>query len=117
MSCENKNYFPDIVKGDTFKGCAQRFYNGKDEGKTPMDLTGASILIQFKKGVGQSAVFKFDTADNTITIPTPTNGVALLAPRKMDYPAFNYIFDVQVTFANGFVKTFFTNNWRICQDV
>lgn len=117
MSCSNQNYFSDITKGDTFKGRKMWFYNGKDEDKTPIDLTGASVLIQFKKGYAQNATFKFDTADNSILITDAINGEITLVSRKMDYPAYNYIFDVQVTFASGVVKTFFTNYWKICQDV
>ncbi len=111
------NYFPDITKGDTFTGRKMSFYNGKGDTKTPMNLTGASIVIAFKIAKGQKAIFTFKTADNTITIPTPTNGEIFLQERKMDYPPTNYIFDVEVTFAGGRVKTFFTNYWKICQDV
>jgi hypothetical protein len=117
MSCQTSNYFPDITKGDTFTGRKMTFYNGKDEDKTVMNLTGASVVIAFKKGAGQNAVFTFSTADNTITIPTPTNGEIFLQPRLMNYPAFNYIFDVEVTFNGGRVRTFFTNYWKICPDV
>lgn len=118
MTCvKSENYFPDIIKGDTFTGSSMTFFDGVGETKTPMDLTGASVLIAFKKGEGQSAVFSFSTDDNTILIPDPLTGKILLAPRIMAYSAYTYVFDVQVTFASGTVKTFFKNYWRVCQDV
>jgi hypothetical protein len=93
------------------------FYDGVDDDKTPMDLTGASVVIAFKKGAGQNAVFAFKTLDATITIPDPESGEIFLQPRLMDYPAMSYIFDVEVTFLSGTVKTYFKGNWRVCQDV
>ncbi len=113
MSCPNTNYFPDIIKGDTFTGRKMTFYNGKGESKTLMDLTGAKVVLSFKKATGQNAVFTFSTEDGTITIPTPTNGEIFLQPRVMNYAPYNYIFDVVVTTLSGTVHTYFTNYWRI----
>jgi hypothetical protein len=118
MSCNvEQNIFPDIIKGDTFTGLKMTFYDGVGLEKTPMDLTGASVVIAFKKGAGQNAVFAFKTLDATITIPDPESGEIFLQPRLMDYPAMTYIFDVEVTFLSGTVKTYFKGNWRVCQDV
>jgi hypothetical protein len=118
MTCnEVHNIFPDIIKGDTFTGLKMSFYDGVDDDKTPMDLTGASVVIAFKKGAGQNAVFAFKTSDNTITIPAPANGQIFLMPRIMNYPAYNYVFDVELTFLSGTVETYFKGNWRVCQDV
>lgn len=113
----SKNFFPDIKKGDTFEGCKMSFFNGKGVDKTPMNLTGAQVLISFKITKGRKEIFAFSTENNTIIIPTPTNGEIFLQSRDMNYDALTYVFDVQVTFANGVKKTFFTNYWKICQDV
>jgi hypothetical protein len=118
MTCnEEQKIFPDILKGDTFTGLKMTFYDGEGEDITPMDLTGASVVIAFKKGAGQNAVFAFKTSDNTITIPAPANGQIFLMPRVMNYPAYTYVFDVEVTFLSGTVKTYFKGNWRVRQDV
>ena len=118
MICnEEQNIFPDIVKGDTFTGLKMTFYDGTGTTKTPMSLVGASVVIAFKKGAGQNAVFAFKTLDATITIPTPANGEIFLQPRLINYPAYTYVFDVEVTFLSGTVKTYFKGNWRVCQDV
>jgi hypothetical protein len=118
MTCkEVQNIFPDITKGDTFTGLKMTFYDGVGEDKTPMDLTGVSIVIAFKKGAGQNTVFAFLTSDATITIPDPESGEIFLQPRLMDYPAMTYVFDVELTFLSGTVKTYFKGNWRVCQDV
>jgi hypothetical protein len=118
MTCnEEQNIFPDILKGDTFTGLKMTFYDGVGLEKTPMDLTGASVVIAFKKGAGQNAVFSFKTSDSTITIPDPENGEIFLQPRLINYPAYTYVFDVDVTFLSGTVKTYFKGNWRVRQDV
>jgi hypothetical protein len=117
MSCTNENFFRDIKQGDTFTGLKMTFYNGVGATKTPMNLTGYKINIPFKKGPGQNNAFLFSTEDNTITIPTPANGQIFLQPRNMNYPAFNYIFDVQITTNTNTIITYFSNNWKICQDV
>ena len=117
MNCTNNNFFKDIKKGDTFTGLKMTFYDGVGENKTPMDLTDFKIVIPFKKIAGQKNVFLFSTEDGTITIPEPTNGEIFLQPRDMNYPAFNYIFDVQLITGAQVKKTYFTNYWKICQDV
>lgn len=117
MDCTNNNYFRDIKKGDTFTGIKMTFYDGIGTTKTPMDLTDISISIPFKKGAGQNTSFSFETSNNTITIPNPLTGEILLQPRNMNYQADTYIFDVQLTTLAGVKKTYFTNYWKICQDV
>lgn len=114
MSCQtSSNYFKDIKKGDTFTGLKMSFFNGVGDAKTVMDLTGASIVITFRKSPTTNMVFEFKTSDSTITIPTPINGEIFLQPRVMNYAPFNYIFDVVVTTQSGSVHTYFTNYWRI----
>jgi hypothetical protein len=117
MDCINENYFKDIKKGDTFTGLKMTFYDGIGTTKTAMDLTDVSISIPFKKGVGQNKTFSFETENNTITIPDPLTGEIFLQPRDMNYQAATYIFDVEVTTLGGVKKTYFTNYWKICQDV
>jgi hypothetical protein len=118
MTCKQvQNIFPDIIKGDTFTGLKMTFYDGVGEDKTPMDLTGVSIVIAFKKGAGQNAVFAFKTLDATITIPDPESGEIFLQPRLMEYPAMTYVFDVELTFLSGTVRTYLKDSWRVCQDV
>lgn len=117
MECTNDNFFKDIKKGDTFTGLKMTFYNGTGSTKTVMNLTNIKVVIPFKKGVGQSNAFVFSTEDGTITIPTPANGQIFLQPRDMNYAAFNYIFDVQLITGANVKKTYFTNYWKICQDV
>ena len=114
MSCQTtNNYFKDIKKGDTFTGLKMSFFNGTGDNKTAMDLTGASVIIAFRKGVGQNVAFEFKTSDSTITIPTPANGEIFLQPRVMNYTPFTYIFDVVVTTQSGTIHTYFTNYWKI----
>ena len=113
MECTNDNYFEDIKKGDTFMGLKMTLYDGVGPTKTIKNLTNIKVVIPFKKGEGQNNAFVFSTEDGTITIPTPANGQIFLQPRDMNYPAFNYIFDVQLITGANVKKTYFTNYWKI----
>ena len=118
MSGTNNNYsITEIVKGNDFNGLKMTFYNGVGSDKTVMDLTGFSVVIDFKKGNGLNAIFSFKTSNNTITIPTPTNGEIYLQPRKMDYPPFNYMADVNLISPADKLHTYTTINWKICPNV
>ena len=96
-------------KGDTFNGRKYTF---------PFDLTGASILIQYRETPTSSVVFEYKTADNTLLVPDPTTGEVFMTPRIMNYPVAKYCYDIQITFADGRIKTVDTNDYlTLFQDV
>lgn len=78
----------------------------------PLDLTGASVVANFKSG--NNTIFSFKTSDNSIIIPNPTNGKMNFAPRVMNVPPNNYYFDVIVTLENGDIEPIVdTHSWNI----
>jgi hypothetical protein len=95
-------------KGDTFDGRKYTF---------PFDLTGASILIQFRETPQSSVAFEFKTIDNTLRVPEPSNGEVFMYPRYMDYPAATYQYDIQITFSTGRTKTYAADTLTIFQDI
>jgi hypothetical protein len=95
-------------KGDTFDGRKIKF---------PFDLTGASILIQFRETPQSSVAFEFKTIDNTLRVPEPNNGEVFMYPRDMDYPAATYKYDIQITFASGRTKTYAADKLIIFPDI
>lgn len=100
--------FNDYRKGDDWDG---RLY------KFPFDLTGASVLVQFRSAPLKPVIFQFSTVDNTIEIPDPSNGEIYLRGRKLEYAVGTYFYDVQITFADGRVKTYAEDKLSIFQDI
>lgn len=113
-------------KGDEWNGMELLIEDSivnPDETETffPLDLTGYSVVAKFKVSPTGVSYFEFKTADGTITIPDPTNGVILFMPRIMNVPAQQYVFDVELTPPSGEVKTIYEEDkpftWKILQDI
>ena len=84
----------------------------------PINLTGCSVLMQFKKSHNSAIVMEFSTANGTITIPNPLNGVIKVKGRNIDISAGDTLmYDVQVTYSNGVIETLFEDTWTINNDV
>lgn len=106
-------------KGDTWNGLSFVIQELQPDGVTyvPENLTGVTVLIQFRPSDNGSVIFEFKSEDNTVTIPNPLNGEIFMTPRKMDVNANRYIFDVQLTYADGTVITIFDGVWQITNDI
>lgn len=100
-----------IFKGNTFKGLVFTVSRNVDGTVTPVDLTGATILIQFKKNYVEPSIFEFKTADSTVIIHD-TNQFTMVE-RNMAYAPFKYISDIKITLANQDIQTFCKLNWEI----
>ena len=81
---------------------------------TPTNLTGCTFISRFKISPTGRVFFEFNTADNTITVPNPLNGIILFKGRALDVPAQTYIFDVEMTDASG-KKTTIYDITEFCQ--
>ena len=103
-----------IKKGDTWNGLGFEIKN--QETNAPLDLTGCTIVIQFKKEKNQSRI-SFEFKEETIDLYEPTNGKFRMKPRIMNYDSGIYYFDAQVTFPNGTIKTICSNRINILQDI
>lgn len=56
------------------------------------------------------------TLGNGISIPNPSDGTIRLA-KLMTIPAGNYVYDLEIVFSDGTVKTFEQNTLIVVQDV
>ena len=96
-------------RGDTYQGAAFSFsLNG-----SPLDLTGAAVLMQIKKNSADStAVLEFTEADGTIDDNTFALSPVIIgvAPRA-------YVYDLQITLASGRVITPVSGTFEILSDV
>lgn len=114
------NLISDHIKGDTWDGFMFKLEDETEFGSEiyePVDLTGCTIISQFKTTPKGGVVFEFKTSDNTITIPDPINGEFFYEERIINYPANTYIFDCQITFPSGVVFSIDPDYFRIKQDI
>jgi hypothetical protein len=102
------NSYNKYRKGDTWNGRRYKF---------PFDLTGVSILCQFKKEPNGVAVFEYNTNDQSIFINNAIDGEIIFNKRKMDYPVGDYFYDLELTFPNGDVRTYGESKLVIFQDI
>ncbi len=100
MSVKTSKYdFPEHKRGTTFE--SQTFSLGT------IDLTGASILMQFKSSHSSKMIYEFKTIDNSIIITAPLTGTFELQKRILDFPKGAYFYDCLITFLDGEKKVYF----------
>jgi hypothetical protein len=104
----SKNYIEDHKIGTTWDGMKLQFdeedavqTNPNETSYTPVNLTGVSVLIQFKEKGSDTVIFDFKTEDNTVTIPDPLSGEIFMESREMNVPKCEYAFGVLLIFPDG----------------
>lgn len=98
--------FPDITKGNTFNARKITF---------PFSITGACMVMQFKKKAEGAVVFEWKTSDDTIEILSDTE--VLMTLRDMDYGAYSYVYDMVVTLLSGVTFTYFEGTMTINENI
>ncbi len=97
---------PKHIKGDTFNQRKITF---------PFDITDCVIKMQFRVTSVSNIVLEFTTENNTFEKISSTE--VLMKSRILNVSASNYIADLEVTFLDGTVYTYFTANLQIIQDI
>jgi hypothetical protein len=104
---------PDHYKGDTFESLT---FTIKEDG-VAVDLTGATIKIDFRKktntGTNQASL----TIGSGITVDNAIGGVFTLDSFKNDWEPDVYFYDTEVTLASGIIRTYFKGTLRVNQDI
>jgi len=108
---------PDHYKGDTFNEISFTINKNVSGTVTPVDLTGATIKIHFRKDPKDNVFEQMSTIDSTINIFDPTNGKFKIVKHVVDYEACKYYYDIQITYQNGDVQTPIRGNLKVIQDV
>ena len=114
------SYLDPHILRDTFAGAQFALSELQPDGitYTAVNLTGCTVLIQFRKSHNTAVVMEWSTADASITIPNPLTGVILMKGREINIPvAGEYVYDVELTYANGTVETLFQDSWEIRNDI
>lgn len=84
---------------------------------TPIDLSGSTILIQVRPTPSSTEVaLTLSTADSSIGIGgVDSNQITL--NKIVDIAAGNYVYDMNVTFPSGEVKTYLWGNFIVTEDI
>jgi hypothetical protein len=102
------------IQGDTFE--AVNFEVKKNN--TAVNLTGAVIKMQLKKECGGVPILSFTSVANAgLTITSAANGLFKINKQIINIPEYNYSYDIEITFADGTVKTWVEGNFVVKCDI
>jgi hypothetical protein len=104
----------NVYGGDT--SSHQLTLTNKTTGE-PVNLNGASVLVKIKKKATDATAVLTWTHNDNIEIQGASKNILLFKSFE-DVPKGNeFVYDVQVTFANGVIKTLFRGSIITEQDV
>ena len=84
---------------------------------TPVDLSGCTILIQVRPTPTSATIaLTLSTADSSISIGG-VNRNQITLNKKVDVTAGSYVYDMNVTFPSGEVKTYIWGNFIVQEDI
>lgn len=105
---------PNQLKGDRFDGL---IFTLQDALAAPIDLTGATVKIEFRRGSKTGNLQKRLSIGSGVTMATPTLGKIQLDPFIVDFQPSIYYYDVQLTFSATDVRTYIEGSMQVIQDV
>ncbi len=77
-----------------------------------INLTGATIVMTFKKEQGGASVKTFAIGTG-ITVTSAIAGQFKIDKQTLTLPPFNYFYDIVFTFSDGSIKTYISGNFLI----
>jgi hypothetical protein len=115
MASIGKYNIPDHYKNDTFDGLSFALKYTDDD--TPIDLTGASIKVQFRRNSERGTLAKELNIGTGITMLDDANGAFQIDSFIIDWNADIYYYDVEITYADAVVKTYVKGKLKVIQDI
>mgnify|MGYP007071585948 CR=1 FL=1 len=102
------------IKGDTFNGLFITInLNG-----VPIDLTDVNIRSHFRLGSKSGCKVKKFDLDNGIVVTDAVNGqFEMLVDTLIDWDAGSWVFDVEIEFPDGTIKTYYEDTLNVIQDI
>ena len=103
------------IKGDTFDEVAFQLKINS----TVVNLTGSTIRMQLRKSYSDTvAALSLTSASFAgITITNAANGEFKINTQIIDIEVYNYVYDIQITFSSGIVKTYVQGGFNITNEV
>lgn len=127
MSCNSSSlpilYLPQnknspIIKGDTLKSISFEILTGPTGVETPIDLTGASIRIDFINSKVSSNHHLLTSAGGDITITDAVNGnFEINSINRLDWKVGTYVGDLELTFADTTRTTYCIIELTVTDDI
>lgn len=112
MSITTKYNFPDAKRGDTYNDVSFTInVNG-----TAQDFTGATIRMWLVNSSQQVPAADFNTTNGKLIITNATGGVFKTNIGIVLLDAAQYYYDIQITFANGTIKTWIEGTLTVLND-
>jgi len=106
--------FKNRYAGDTSNDV--RFELTEEDGTTPINLTGVTFLMQIKSR-NYGVMAKELTGASGITIVDAVGGIFNMNSFVVDFSAGKYVYDIQLTFPSGVVKTYLRGQFNVVQDI
>lgn len=103
------------IKGDTFDQVAFQLKINE----SAVNLTGATIRMQLRKSYSDivAALSLTSASSAGITITNAANGEFKINTQIIDIEVYNYVYDIQITFSSGVVKTYVQGGFNITNEV
>jgi hypothetical protein len=105
---------PSHLRGDTWDGITSVILQ---KNGIPLNLTGATIKMEFREDIDSPVVLELSTTNSKITITNALSGTISIPETIIDIPFGKYVYDLQVTLASGYNKTYMRGTWEIVADV
>lgn len=100
--------FPDITKGDTF---LSRTITIEVNG-SPLDLTGATPLMQLRLRPGAKVEHEFD-----LTISDAAGGEITINEFDVELDYKTYYYDLQITLSDDTILTYIKGKFKVLSDI
>jgi hypothetical protein len=127
MSCNKINlpvlYLPlnetsPILKGDTLKDIEFEILTGPENNQIPINLTGATIRIDFINSKFSNIHYLLSSTTNNITITDAVNGLFKInSISRLDWKAGIYIGDLEFTFSDNTRTTYCIIELTVTEDI
>ncbi len=85
--------------------------------ETPVDLTGATMIMQIRENSGSAVLHTFSTANGKIVIDDAPAGKFHINAEVLSFAAGVYQHDLQITFLDGTIKTYFSGIFELTNDI
>jgi hypothetical protein len=102
------------IKGDTFNEVTFELLINEE----PYSLVDAVIRMQLRKEYGGIPALSLTSVDNAgLTITNAINGLFKINKQIINICPYNYLYDIEIEFGDGSIKTYISGNFLIKSDV
>lgn len=104
--------FPEHTNNDTFNGVQFEVLINA----VAADLTDADIKMQLRDSACK-LIDEYSVENLKLELTDPTNGIFTFKKQIISLAPQKYSYDIEITFANGDVKTWIKGEWKIIKDI